>query len=326
MSKAAPSPVFVFFGDDETAKREKVNAAKKHFVGDGDPAMCLAEYEGDDASLTAARVLDDVRTLPFLAERRVVFVHKADVFIQRFRAELESYMSAPADKGILLMTAKAFPANTKLYKLVDAAGGTRKCEQPKGRRELVPWLTGRAQGLNKRLDHSAAEALLDAIGEEPGLLDAELGKLAVFVAERPTITAADVETLTADNRTAAVFELSDALGTGNPAKALDILASLFAGEKGAAFMIVGYLAKHLRRLSQARLALDGGADDRGVCKAAGYNWVNPGFVAQVRRFPRAKLRVARKRLAAADLTLKSQPDAPRNVIEQFVFSVAGAGR
>jgi DNA polymerase-3 subunit delta len=323
MAKATTTaPVYVFFGDDDTAKREKLAAARKHFLGDNDPAMALAEYEGDGPGLLPATVLDDVRTVPFLADRRVVVVHKADEFVKRHREALEKYLEDPADRGVLLMSLKSFPANTKLYKLVDAAGGTRKCERPKGRGALSQWLAERARTHGKRLDPAAVDALLDAVGDEPGLLEAEIGKLAVFVGAADRITAADVETLVADNRTAAVFELSDALGEGNPAKALKIVGSLFAHDKGAAYMIVGYLARHLRKLSLGRLALDQGGDDRAVCKAAEYNWTNPGFVSQVRKFRRDRLQLARRRLAEADLTLKSQPDDPRIVVERFLVSVA----
>jgi DNA polymerase-3 subunit delta len=322
-----PAPlasVFVICGDDDHAKREKVAAARKHLIGSADPALCLAEYDGDAADLALSTVLDDVGTLPFLAERRVVFVHKADNFITRFREGLEKYLDNPAETGVLVLVAKSFPANTKLFKAVDARGGVRKCERPRGRAAVSEWVRARATALGKRIDPPAVDALLEAVGEEPGLLDSELEKLVLFVAERPSIAAADVEKTTADSRTAAVFELSDALGSGSAAKALAVVHSLFAAEKGAPYMIVGYLAKHLRRLAQARSAMERGADERAVAKAAGYNWVNPAFTAQVRRFDRGRLRRARRKLAEADMILKSQVDSPERVIEEFLLSAAGA--
>lgn len=326
MAKSAESPVYVFCGDDEPLRRDKLAAARQHFLAGDDPALALNEYDGESPSLTAAEVLDDVRTLPFLARRRIVIVHKADPFITRWRAELEAYLDDPG-KGVLLLSAKTFPANTRLAKRIDEAGGTRRCERPKGRRELMPWLEQRAaKAHGKPLGAGAAEALLDAVGEEPGLLEAELDKLAVYVGDRPGISAADVETLVGENRTAAVFELSDALGSGNPGKAFEILASMFAGEKGAAFMLVGYLAKHLRRLSAGRAVMDARGDERSICKAAGYPFVMSGFVQQVRRFDRNRLRAARRKLAEADLTLKSRPDEPRQVLEQWVCTVAGLRR
>lgn len=318
------APVFVIFGDDDHAKREKTLAARKHLVGSSDPAMCLGEYDGDDANLQLSAVLDDLATLPFLADRRVIFVHKADNFITRFREGLEKYLERPSDCGVLVMVAKTFPANTRLYKAVDAAGGTRKCEKPRGRAAVSAWLSQRVVSHGKRIDAGAVEALLDAVGEDTGLLDAEVEKLALYAADRPMISAADVEKVTAQSRTAAIFELSDALGSGSAGRALAVVHSLFAAEKGAPYMIVGYLAKHLRRLSQARTAMESGGDDRAIAKAAGYNWVNPAFTAQVRRFDKVRLRRARRKLAEADMTLKSQSDAPERVIEAFLLSAAGA--
>jgi DNA polymerase-3 subunit delta len=319
-----PAPVYVICGDDELAKREKLAAARKHLVGAGDPAMCLAEYDGDDPNLQLSTVLDDVGTLPFLAERRIVLVHRADNFITRFREGLEKYVEKPAACGVLVLIARSLPANTRLYKAVDALGGVRKCEKPRGRAAVAAWVQQRVAAAGKRIDPVAVEMLLEAVGEDTGLLDAEIDKLVLYVGERPAVAGADVQTLTADSRTAAVFEISDALGAGRAARALGAVRSLFAADRGAPYMIVGYLAKHLRRLSQARAALERGADDRSVAKAAGYNWVNPGFLAQVRRFDRIKLRRARRHLAEADMTLKSRPDSPEQVIEQFVIGAAGA--
>jgi len=317
------SPIYVFFGDDDQVKREKISAARKHLVGDGDPGMCLSEYDGDDAGIDLARVLDELRTLPFLAPRRVVVLHKADGFLTKYRSELEKYLEDPSPCGVLVLVPNTFLATTRLYKAIDALGGIRKCEKPKGRSAVLERLHQLASALGKRLEPAAADNLLDAVGEEPALLQAELEKLSTYVGDKPTIVAADVEELTADNRTAAVFELSDALASGKPGRALSVVHSMCTADKRSPYAIVGYLVRHLRRLASARAAMDAGADERGICKAAGYNWVMPPFVGLVRRFDRAGLVRAYRELAEADMTLKSQPDDPRLVIERFVLSAMG---
>ena len=52
---------------------------------------------GDQASL--ADVLDEVRTLPFLARCRVVIVEGADPFVTAHRKELEAYAEKPSTLG-----------------------------------------------------------------------------------------------------------------------------------------------------------------------------------------------------------------------------------
>src|SRR5205814_115297 len=82
---------------------------------------------GDKTDWSTVRA--ELDTLPFLSPRRVVVVEAADPFVTRHRAQLEKYVGQPAANGVLILDVKAWPATTKLAKLVPDAQ-TIVCKAP----------------------------------------------------------------------------------------------------------------------------------------------------------------------------------------------------
>jgi DNA polymerase-3 subunit delta len=112
---------------------------------------------------------------------------------------------------------------------------------------------------------------VELVGQQMGVLDSELNKLAVFSGARPAIELVDVDMLVGRSRSANVFGIMDAVGNGQPGTALAILGELF--EEGEAPVgILGALGSQLRKLGMAaRLnkrgtPLDEAMDRAGVAK------------------------------------------------------------
>ena len=131
----ASKAVYVVYGDDVYLRREAAGAIGRAILGDEADEMAVRRFEGNSASL--ADVLDELRMLPFFSRRRVVFVEDADPFVTKNRKELEAHVEAPVGTGVLVLMVKSWPANTKLYRQVAAAGLPIDCNSP-GEKELHP--------------------------------------------------------------------------------------------------------------------------------------------------------------------------------------------
>jgi DNA polymerase III delta subunit len=133
-----------------------------------------------------------------------------------------------------------------LKRLADAvrAKGGRVEEHPAPRRgDLRGWITSHAARLALPIEVRAAHVLAERIGgavwetdiergEMTRIADSELRKLATY-AEGRSITADDVEALTADVRPASVFAITNALDRREPAAAADALRrALDEGQPG----------------------------------------------------------------------------------------------
>jgi DNA polymerase-3 subunit delta len=246
-TRAKIRPIYVLGGDEDFLKRQ-VQAALQTLVlgGDGE-SFGLSSLAGDRA--TWAAVHDELETLPFLSPRRLVVVENADPFVTLHRAALEKYFEKPSTTGVLVLHVKTWPSTTRLARLLDSAA-TITCKAPATHR-LPEWCVQRAETTyGKQLTADAARLLVDLVGNEMGLLDQELAKLAVYVGEGKRINAGDVDRLVGSSREENTWKIFDAIATGQSGEALAILdRALDQGEEP--MRILGAFSMQLRRLAQA---------------------------------------------------------------------------
>lgn len=238
-------PVYALSGDEDFLKRLVRDRIIAVALGDADPEFAVSVFASDKLDFSTIR--NELDTQPFLAPCRVVVVENADPFVTDHRQSLEQYITKPSPVGVLVLDVKSFPETTKLAKaLPDAAKITCKAPPPY---KLPAWCIDWAKSYHKKkLDPAAADLLVELVGTGMGLLDQELGKLAVAVGAKPGIAAEDVERLVGRSKAADVFRILDAIGDGKAGEALSILEELFAeGEDPMA--ILGPLTAQLRKLA-----------------------------------------------------------------------------
>jgi DNA polymerase III subunit delta len=206
-------------------------------------------FEGERAS--AADVLDEVRTPSLLGGIRVAIVEDADEFISANRELMERYCAAPVAGSVLILLCNSLPRNTRLYKIIEAHGQIVTCEAPKGA-AFASWITQRASAVyGKKIASSAVQNLRRLLGDSPGWIDAELGKLASFVGDRAEITAADVNELTDQRREEKVFGIMDAMASGDAAGALCLWDQVLATDRAAPGRALAGLALKVRQMIEA---------------------------------------------------------------------------
>ncbi|MBK8913987.1 MAG: hypothetical protein IPM64_05160 [Phycisphaerales bacterium] len=125
--RGAP-PAVVIFGDEEFQKAQALEAALEEALPAGaDRALAVCDLDAtmseDSGGPSLAGVLTDLRTLPFLTERRVVIIRDADKFISAHRERLEHYVRAASETGTLILICRSFPH-------VAAVQGDRRGRRP----------------------------------------------------------------------------------------------------------------------------------------------------------------------------------------------------
>ena len=217
-SKVGARPIYAVSGDDAYLRDESLKVIARQALGEGADDLSVSRIPGDQASLSD--VLDELRTLPFLAKCRVVIVDGADAFVASHRKGLESYAEKPASSGVLVLSVKSWPGNTRLAKLVEKAGLSIDCKAP-DERELPAWLAQFAKNRSKaKLEDDAARLLVELVGPEVGLLVSEVEKLAVYVGEKQPISREDVSRMVGAGAVEKIFGIVDAATTGRGAEAL----------------------------------------------------------------------------------------------------------
>jgi len=275
-----------------------------------------------DSKTPVDQVLDEVRTLPFLTDRRVVVGPEADEFITKHRPVLETYFDHPCPSGVLILIVKSFPATTKLAKKLKKAGELLSVAPPK------PWqLPGHLaqyvqQTFGKKMTMDAAQLLVGLTGDDLTRLYSEAEKLVVFVGDTPGISARDVEALVGHNRVFGAFEVIDAMVAGRTGLALERLRNMFAEDKNAQYTVVGAFAFHVRRMFHAKALLSQGRSRTEVIKALRLWGKTDPFFAQVQKTSLPQLSRILQHLAEIDYHIKTGKTRAPVAIEQMVLRMA----
>ena len=315
MASLEVKPVYVLHGADAFLLDSHRSDIVATVVGDADPQTSVANYDG---SAELADVLDDLRTLPFLAPRRVVIIRDADAFVSANRQAMEKYLSSPADSASLVLIVSAWPKNTKLYKLVAEVGQAIECDMPKGS-SVAAWLGRSAGKRGKKIAPDAAAMLEEWVGRDLGRLDKEVEKLSLYVDDRDTITLADVSTLVIATAEPVAFALPNALTAGDAKAALETLGAMLTA-RGEEFRTLGQIAWHLRRAVRAQQMIAQGQGERAAMKAAKVFYNQREFAQFLKRRPLAKLSGDFRKLLAADRAMKTGTDATA-ALQQLVVEL-----
>lgn len=249
----ATKPVYVLYGEDAFLRDHHRAQIVERAIGSSDRQLCVSVF---DADAELATVLDELRTLPFLAPGRVVIVRDADDFVAANREGLERYLEEPCPHATLVLIVASWPSRTKLCKLADKVGRAIDCSCPQGR-NLGRWLAEAVRGRGKKIEPDAAEMLVEWIGNGLAALDGEIEKLSLYVAERETITMDDVSAVATATAGPAAFALTNAITAGDAPAALEALGGMLQ-VRGEEFRILGILAWHLRRATASQQKLRAG--------------------------------------------------------------------
>jgi DNA polymerase-3 subunit delta len=279
-------------------------------------------FNADAGSVMASDILDELRTIPFLTDKRVVLVKDADKFISENRGPLEKYFDNPCPSGRLIFTVRTWDSRTKLAKKLAKSGKLINVTQP-NRRELPQRLIKYADDAHgKKISREAAEILIELAGEELPRLYSELDKLALYVDKEKAITPKHIESLIGHNRLFDVFAVIDAVIAGNAPVAVERLRRMFAQDKSSEFSVVGAFAYHFRRMFNAKILLDKGVRTGEIVKRCNIWSHRDKFFSQLRKMSLKQIGKYLQQLAEADYTIKTGQTKAPVAMEQFVLQLS----
>jgi len=324
-----PKPVCVLSGDEWFLKAQVLARLRRAALGEVDQEFATTRFDGPDVAFD--EVLAELSTLPmFGGGRRLVVIDEADDFVQTYRPELEQYVTRPEEYGLLVLEVKSFPATIRLYRAVATSGLVIRCVAL-SRGQLRRWLRAwAAQEHNIDLGAPAADLLVEMVGQELGLLDQELRKLALDAGPQGRIGVEQIERAVGTWRAKTAWAVLDAALAGDVPKAfVELDRLLLAGENPTG--VLAQMAASLRRLAAAaRIVLDGHSQGRRVELASALAqagvpqyWLAKAQ-AQLRKLGRERAVKLYRWLLEADMAMKGASSLPpRLILERLLLRLAG---
>ena len=250
LSQRSLPPVLLFEGEEEQLKQEALSLLRAAFLPAGMEALNETVLEDPEAD----RLIADAETQPFMADRRLVIVRDYPALTGRAEADekLLSWLPSVPETTILLFYCTGKPdGRKKLYAAVKKLGGIVTFAPLRGA-ELVRFVTDAFKEAGKECDARTAEYLIFTVGDDAGLLKTEIRKLASYAGERPVIVASDVSALATPSTECTVFQMVDAVVTGQKSRALTLLRNqLLSGTDRMA--ILAMLLRQYRLLQHIKI-------------------------------------------------------------------------
>jgi DNA polymerase-3 subunit delta len=310
-------PVYFVGGRDERGKADALDA----LVETIDPAIRafnVDRFDGLDAATSAVerraivdRVVAAARTLPWLAERRLVILQRADRLAKRRgKAAAEEPADEPADAGsaadvvepliaylkspepltALVVEADAMDRGTRFGKTLYAQATIVDCSGFDDARDAASWVQREAAADGRSLDRDAVRLIVNDAGGDADRLRATLARAVAFAGDRTAVTAEDVQAVLRSATSTDPWALVNEIERGAVGPALRELALALA-DGGVPVMILGQLGWYVR----TKLA--------------------------PHRIPAAV-----EALLRTDVDLKSSAGDPRILLERLVIELCGAER
>jgi len=302
--------VYLITGTDRPKVSRALRRLRDRVGEDATETLSAHESSGDDA-VAACNALG-----LFAVERRLVVVEQVQSWKAADLKAVEEYLHRPAPTTVLALAGDEIKRDSALAKAVAKAGEVLVYDLPKrGRKADLPgWVEQQFRDRGIQIEHEAARALVELVGENADELATEIDKLATW-AGGERIGEREVSELVAPRAEAPPFELTDAWGRR------DVPAVLAAGERiversgdaqrDVLLRISGLLTNHVGRVRECQaLAAEGVPPGAAADRLRRNRFYVQKLYEQANNFSPEELGDAVVRLARLDLALKGGSKLP----------------
>ena len=324
LDSGTPHPVYFLYGEEDFFQRELIAALTKRWITPDNRDFNLETFEARTSSVQ--EWIGACKTLSFFGGEKLVVVRGLDEFKwdDANIPPLLDYTADPVPDACLVLTARKADRKRKVYKALTKIKGAGECTAPR-EAALIPWLRNRAKESSHTLSTGAARLMIERVGPKPGLLAGELEKVITFNGKSKSIDERAVMEVVGESKLEKIFDLTDALKTKNPSRALRILRNhLEHGEQP--LQLLGMIAWQFRMIWEAKHHQTTGTPPSRIAQKMG---IAPFQAEQALRytgkFNEQQLREGFRSLFRADRELKGSGKAPEGILETLVLNLCSAG-
>lgn len=307
---------YLLYGEERFLRRQYREKLRAALCADGD-SMNVHFYEGKDVPV--GEIIDLAETLPFLAQRRVIFITDSGLF-KTGGEKMAEYLAAPNETTFFVFTESEIDKRSKLYKTVQSKGYAAEFGT-QDENTLKRWIAGLLARDGKKISESTVQLLLTKTGTDMDNIRMELEKLTCYCMDREIITAEDVESICTTRISNHIFDMINAISEKQQKKALELYYDLLA-LKEPPMRILFLIARQCNILLQAKELKAKGYDNRTIGSKIGL----PPFIVQknlnqAAKFKTATLRNAVTQCVEAEEAVKQGRMNDRMSVEILILNV-----
>jgi len=260
LQQAAPQhfcPVYFLIGKDEF-QRKDAEATLLEYLTQKKGAHVIS-FDAEDTPIES--MMQELFSLSFFAQYRIVCVRHADKYNKEAISKLENYFDSPSPRVFLILSAASLNRTTKFYRKGEKVGVILEFQEQKfweKEKDLTEKIVKWVNRSEKSIDLKTARFLLQFVGAQQDLLETEMDKLLCYVADQPSIGVADIEAICNGTNTKTAWQLGDAIFRRDGAMALKICTALFLGDTSLISLIRQLRFQFQSKLQLANIIANGG--------------------------------------------------------------------
>ncbi|PLX92901.1 MAG: DNA polymerase III subunit delta [Desulfuromonas sp.] len=313
-------PLVFLYGEETFRLQQAVQAVIDAYLPESARDFNLDTFDAKEADSVA--IIDCARTYPAFADHRILLIRDAQLFQAAQLEHFLAYMREPAAESLLLFVADKIDARRKFFQTIRKNGGALVEFKKPYVKEIPAFVKTRMREAGKSLTEEALLLFCQRVGTHLQEVDAELQKLITFAGSQTLIDVEDVVAVTADGEVNSIFELCDAVGARNAAKALRALGRLL-DDGTAPLMILVMITRHFRILWKLRDAVAHDSPRNELARRSGLRaaFKLDDMLVQAKRFSYRELYRAFELFLEADLAMKSSGGEPEVLLEQLLLTL-----
>lgn len=307
---------YLLFGEERYLKRQYTDRLRKALCPEGD-SMNTHFYHGKN--LPIGEIIDLAETMPFLAERRTIFISDSGLF-KSGGEELANYLASCNDSTCFVFTESEVDKRSKLYKAVQANGYAAEFTI-QDEKTLKHWIAGVLAKENKKITENTAQLFLTKVGTDMENIQMELEKLICYCMDREVVTSEDVETICTNRVSNHIFDMINAIAEGKTKQALDLYYDLLS-LKEPPMRILFLLARQCNLLLITKDMRAKGYDSKAIAPKLGVPpFIASKYITQAGQFKTATLRNAVEKCVEAEEAVKNGRMNDMMSVEILILSV-----
>ena len=255
--------IYLLYGEERYLRRQYRQKLQAALCSDGD-TMNVHFYSGKDVPV--GEIIDLAETLPFLAERRVIFISDSGLF-KSGGEKLAEYLTSPCESTYFVFTESEVDKRSKLFKTVQSKGYAADFTV-QDENTLKRWIAGTLGRDGKKITENTVQLIISKTGTDMDNIQMELEKLFSYAIDRDVITQEDVQEVGSAQAESQIFDMLDAIGNQNREKALKLYHDLLEVREPA-MRILYLLTRQINILLQVSEMVRLGMDNSSIAGKAG---------------------------------------------------------
>ncbi len=324
VKRGAIDPVYVLHGENAYLHDELIAAIAGALPVAAEDGLNYSVYDAQGHD--AAAIVQDARTLPFAAARKLVVVKNAHAFTESLIKPLYTYAARPSRHTCMILVMPVSGKNKKdrtrlenFKKHVSAV----PCANPRTGRDAGRFIRQCAQRFGKDIASDAAGFLAEHGGSDARQLAGEVEKAALYCGDKKRIETEDVLAVLCSGETADIFDFVKEVGKGHLEASLLRLNRLL--ETGTPPPVVlSMVSRQFRLLLKAHEGIARGDSISRIGAALSVRYENlvKDVVSQARGWSAESISAAFDDIFRLHSQLRTSRVSGRLLLEQLVYRLA----